>query len=418
MSQISWCGIQKSECGYCHSNKETSIKHGFTSNLIYADDYDLLMNSGWRRSGSFFYKPVMHQSCCPSYTIRLKADIFSPKRDQKQVKTRFERYLKTGSIRVNTQTINNSNISENTSSNIHQLTIDTTFSNFTQEKYDLYKKYQMSVHKEDENKITIDGFKHFLVDSPLRPRPKIKTNNNSNNIQQKRRFPTGSYHQSYRIDNKLVAVGVIDIVSSGISSVYCFYDNDMKELELGKLCTMKEIEFTIEQGLEYYYLGYYISNCQKMKYKSDYRPCELLCPVTLQYYPFDYCNQLLCQYKFTPFHPILYQERASISSPDSISETIFTSTNNSISNEFDYKKLDKFTPNSLLYKNYPNINTNNNTDLTNNFNSIPLEIRPNEIVFKNELTSKGNVIVTNILNEFVSCCGYTIDYTKLKFILH
>lgn len=31
-------------------------------------------------------------------------------------------------------------------------------------------------------------------------------------------------------------------------------------------------------SLKYYYMGYYIHTCPKMRYKADYTPSELLCP--------------------------------------------------------------------------------------------------------------------------------------------
>ena len=31
-------------------------------------------------------------------------------------------------------------------------------------------------------------------------------------------------------------------------------------------------------GLHYYYMGFYIHSCHKMRYKVDYAPCDLLCP--------------------------------------------------------------------------------------------------------------------------------------------
>ena len=42
---------------------------------------------------------------------------------------------------------------------------------------------------------------------------------------------------------KLVAVGVLDVLPSGVSSVYFFYDPDYKHLSLGKFSALKEIEF-------------------------------------------------------------------------------------------------------------------------------------------------------------------------------
>ena len=45
----------------------------------------------------------------------------------------------------------------------------------------------------------------------------------------------GSYHQLYRIDHKLVAVGVVDILPNCLSAKYFYYDPDYKFLELGKV---------------------------------------------------------------------------------------------------------------------------------------------------------------------------------------
>merc|ERR1712182_114695 len=39
--------------------------------------------------------------------------------------------------------------------------------------------------------------------------------------------------------------------------------------------------------MRYYYLGYYIHSCAKMRYKSSFRPSCLLCPTTLTWCAFD-----------------------------------------------------------------------------------------------------------------------------------
>jgi arginyl-tRNA--protein-N-Asp/Glu arginylyltransferase len=38
------------------------------------------------------YKPDMRRTCCPTYTIRLEADSFSPSKDQARVLHRMQRY--------------------------------------------------------------------------------------------------------------------------------------------------------------------------------------------------------------------------------------------------------------------------------------------------------------------------------------
>lgn len=97
--------------------------------------------------------------------------------------------------------------------------------------------------------------------------------------------PYGSYHQHYLINDKvLIAVGVVDVLPYCLSSVYSVYDPDLSEkLNLGKLTALYEIEWVrnaskLSPSLKYYYLGYYVHSCQKMKYKSEYKPSELNCP--------------------------------------------------------------------------------------------------------------------------------------------
>ena len=131
----------------------------------------------------------------------------------------------------------------------------------------------------------------------------------------------GTFHQQYRLNGKLVAVGVVDISQSGISSVYCFYDPEMSHLSLGKYVALREIDFARAHQLEYYYLGFYIPTCPKMSYKGEYKPSELLCPTSLNWYPLEYhCLPLLREFKFTPFEPALALRRKELEC--TIAETI------------------------------------------------------------------------------------------------
>jgi arginine-tRNA-protein transferase len=119
-------------------------------------------------------------------------------------------------------------------------------------------------------------FYSFLVDNPFGADDKVAPVN---------AIRLGTYHQLYRIWGSLVAVGVVDVLPGGLSSVYLFYDPSFARdvLPLGKFAILKEIEWTLQNKLKYYYLGYYIDSCPKMRYKADYYPSEILCPVTLKW---------------------------------------------------------------------------------------------------------------------------------------
>lgn len=49
----------------------------------------------------------------------------------------------------------------------------------------------------------------------------------------------GSFHQHYILDGKIIAVGVLDILSKCVSSVYLYYDPDYSFLSLGTYSALR-----------------------------------------------------------------------------------------------------------------------------------------------------------------------------------
>ncbi|KAK1306033.1 Arginyl-tRNA--protein transferase 1 [Acorus calamus] len=171
-------------------------------------------------------------------------------------------------------------------------------SSFDPEEFDLYRRYQMKVHHDKPEKVTETLYRRFLVDTPLNFVPPSKNHKNVSPC------GFGSFHQQYVIDGKLVAVGVVDILPKCLSSKYLFWDPDLAALSLGKYSVLQEIKWVKEvqqihcPTLEYYYLGYYIHSCNKMRYKAAYHPSELLCPLRYQWVPFDIARPLLDRKKY------------------------------------------------------------------------------------------------------------------------
>lgn len=48
----------------------------------------------------------------------------------------------------------------------------------------------------------------------------------------------GSYHQLYRLDGELIAMAVLDILPSCVSSVYFMYNNNWERFSLGKVTAL------------------------------------------------------------------------------------------------------------------------------------------------------------------------------------
>ncbi|GFH26334.1 arginyl-tRNA--protein transferase 1, partial [Haematococcus lacustris] len=84
---------------------------------------------------------------------------------------------------------------------------------------------------------------------------------------------------------QLVAVGVVDVLPRCLSGVYLFWDKAWAALAPGQWTALEEICWVQEASrrcpsLQYYYMGYYIHTCPRMRYKADYQPADLLCPET------------------------------------------------------------------------------------------------------------------------------------------
>jgi arginine-tRNA-protein transferase len=79
----------------------------------------------------------------------------------------------------------------------------------------------------------------------------------------------------FRLGSKLIGCAVVDVIENGLSAIYTYYDPDFADRGLGVLAILFEMNLAQRLGLEYLYLGYWISGCDKMNYKANYRPLEL-----------------------------------------------------------------------------------------------------------------------------------------------
>lgn len=78
----------------------------------------------------------------------------------------------------------------------------------------------------------------------------------------------------FRLGRQLIAVAATDVMSTGLSAVYTFFDPDYKSRSLGHFAILSQMDLARSRDLDYLYLGYWIKNCNKMSYKKRYRPLE------------------------------------------------------------------------------------------------------------------------------------------------
>jgi arginyl-tRNA--protein-N-Asp/Glu arginylyltransferase len=78
-----------------------------------------------------------------------------------------------------------------------------------------------------------------------------------------------------RLAGKLIGCAVLDVLNNGLSAIYSYFDPLYTDRGLGNLAVLLEISLAQRLGLDYLYLGFWIADCAKMKYKANYRPLEL-----------------------------------------------------------------------------------------------------------------------------------------------
>jgi arginine-tRNA-protein transferase len=76
--------------------------------------------------------------------------------------------------------------------------------------------------------------------------------------------------------NRLVGVGITDLVPNAISAVYFFWDPEHAPPSLGVAHIVHTIDDAAALGCEYVYLGYRVDNCPSLAYKGRYRPQQEL----------------------------------------------------------------------------------------------------------------------------------------------
>lgn len=172
MSQIGFCGSYGSSCGYCKQDEDTRAAYGINTKVLTVADYQALIDRGWRRSGTFTYKPNNKDGCCPQYTIRLDVTKFKLTKKLRHRRNKFERYLRgekiAGSPEASASSMQNSDEKEEPQElQPRVLTVTQVKAVFDKEAFEVYKKYQTSVHKDNPEELTEKQYSRFLCNSPL-----------------------------------------------------------------------------------------------------------------------------------------------------------------------------------------------------------------------------------------------------------
>lgn len=199
-----------------------SVNEFFWTEYIPAELYHDFMNHGFRRSGYLFYRPRC-PDCIECRPLRVIAGEFRPTKSMRRV------------------------LRKNTDVEVRIGEPELTF-----EKARIYADYLKSQHNSLKDG-TIEDLENFLYVSP-----------------------TKTIEITYHIKGALAAVSIADVCGRSISSVYVYFDPYFSKRSLGVFSALHEINLCRDLSIPYYYMGYCVSNCPAMSYKSSYKPCELM----------------------------------------------------------------------------------------------------------------------------------------------
>jgi arginyl-tRNA--protein-N-Asp/Glu arginylyltransferase len=189
--------------------------------------YEGLLARGWRRFGQHFFRPVC-RSCVKCRSLRVLVDQFEPSQSQRRTLRR------------------NSHV---------ELVVQRP--TVTEEHLRLYNSYRFDMHTRRGwplETMTKAVYRRTYLDAP------------------------GDFAREflYRTDGKLVGLGLADVLPNWLSSISFFHDPTYRADALGVLSVLRQLRFAKEHRLEHQYLGYWISECRSMAYKSQYAPHEIL----------------------------------------------------------------------------------------------------------------------------------------------
>ncbi len=199
-----------------------------------AEQFDLILEAGYRRSGWFFYR-TQCPSCCACEPLRIEVERFNPTRSQRRAKSLGDRHLST---------------------EVGPPMLD-------ERRVELFNRHRQERDLgSEETRIEESEYRSFLLNSYAEVA-----------------------ELSLWLNDKLIAISITDVGKSSLSAVYCFFDPDCAWLSPGTYAILQQVGLARRLGYRWLYLGMMVAANKHLNYKAKFRPHERL--ITGRWQQFD-----------------------------------------------------------------------------------------------------------------------------------
>ena len=215
--------ILEDRCPYFPDGRASRTAFVYPDRALEPPEFEAAIQMGMRRSGPLLYRPLC-PGCRKCQPFRVEVATFKMSESQRRVWKKCE-----GKFDVT----------------MTRPSVDT-------EKLELYRRYGEYQHgKGDANP---GNYAEFLVDSIA---------------------DTHEVTWRLREDGRLAAVSVLDVLPTGVSSVYSYWEPELQAWSIGTYTALYEIDLCRRNEMAYYYLGFLVPGARTMNYKAKFGPGEV-----------------------------------------------------------------------------------------------------------------------------------------------
>jgi len=200
------------------------INEEFFAERVTPEQVDTLLADGWRHFGEQFFRyslGVHEAEIRRVIPLRIRLSNFSSSKSQRRV------------------------LRQNDDLDVRIRPVEVT-----DESADLFQR-----HKQRFKFGVPDSLYDFLSDDPANT-------------------PCEAFEVAVHFQGKLVAASYFDVAATSLSAVYGMFDPELPSRSLGIFTMLKEIEFAMSNGKEFYYQGYAYEGESFYDYKKRFRGTE------------------------------------------------------------------------------------------------------------------------------------------------